>query len=204
MEHLRKQETDLQLVMNVKNLTFDNESLKELVSRHAPIFYKIKQRFAKGKNQENFLEDLSLNIDLLFYNVCIKFDPERKCKFTSMLTNEIRWMFLNAWKKHKSRTFKLDPIEDHVKFLEDQALESEDLDEGKKSEILNRFRELVAAHKDKRVVEIFNLRYSEGKKVTPWRIIAKKIGLTMPGCIYIHDKHVKEINALLKKELILC
>jgi hypothetical protein len=48
--------------------------------------------------------------------------------------------------------------------------------------------------KDKRVKKIFKMRYKNNKKLTPWKKIAKKLDLSIQGCINIHNKHLTEIK----------
>jgi hypothetical protein len=38
------------------------------------------------------------------------------------------------------------------------------------------------------------MRYFESKKLTPWKKIAKKLDLSIQGCINIHNKHLTEIK----------
>ena len=38
------------------------------------------------------------------------------------------------------------------------------------------------------------MRYSGDKKLTPWKKIAKKLDLSIQGCINIHNKHLTEIK----------
>ena len=38
------------------------------------------------------------------------------------------------------------------------------------------------------------MRYKDSEKLTPWRKIAKKLDLSIQGCINIHNKNLTEIN----------
>ena len=38
------------------------------------------------------------------------------------------------------------------------------------------------------------MRYFDDKKLTPWKKIAKKLELSIQGCIKIHNKHLTEIK----------
>ena len=48
--------------------------------------------------------------------------------------------------------------------------------------------------KDKRAKEIFKMRYYGGRKLTSWKKIAKKLDISIQGCINIHNKHLTEIK----------
>jgi hypothetical protein len=38
------------------------------------------------------------------------------------------------------------------------------------------------------------MRYKDNKKLTPWKKIAKKLDLSIQGCINIHNKHLNQIK----------
>ena len=40
----------------------------------------------------------------------------------------------------------------------------------------------------------FKMRYKNANKLTPWKNIAKKLDLSIQGCINIHNKHLIEIQ----------
>ena len=48
--------------------------------------------------------------------------------------------------------------------------------------------------KDKRVKQIFKMRYGGDRKLTSWKKIAKKLDISIQGCINIHNKHLTEIK----------
>ena len=64
--------------------------------------------------------------------------------------------------------------------------------------------EIVKEHKDNRVGRIFNLRYEEGKqnKLMPWKDVAKEMGLSIQGCINIHNAAISYVKQTLNKEII--
>ena len=53
---------------------------------------------------------------------------------------------------------------------------------------------VISKIKDDRVRKIFKMRYCSDKKLTPWKKIAKKLDLSIQGCINIHNKHLTEIK----------
>ena len=61
-------------------------------------------------------------------------------------------------------------------------------------ENLDRIFKLIKNSEDPRVEKIFKMRYKNGKKLTPWKKIAKKLDLSIQGCINIHNKHLTEIK----------
>lgn len=147
------------------------------------------------------MTSLDLNISLIFYNVCLKFDESRNCKFTTLLTNEIRWMFLNAWKKYKSSRLNFESLSEEQEVEENLVFNDTTEIEQIGQKILQNFREFLSGCQDERVLKIFEMRYAAGPKATPWRVISKKIGLTTPGCIYIHNRQIENFA---KANKILC
>jgi len=53
---------------------------------------------------------------------------------------------------------------------------------------------MIEESKDERVKKIFKMRYKSGTRLTPWKKIAKNLGLSIQGCINIHNKHLQEIK----------
>ena len=76
----------------------------------------------------------------------------------------------------------------NIRFSQSEALDIE-----KEEDIKNVFK-IINNSQDPRVQKIFKMRYQDGKKLTPWKKIAKKLDLSIQGCINIHNKHLTEIK----------
>jgi hypothetical protein len=63
-------------------------------------------------------------------------------------------------------------------------------------ENLKNIFKIVGKSNDTRVQKIFKMRYSGKNKLTPWKKIAKKLDLSIQGCINIHNKYLEEIKKL--------
>jgi hypothetical protein len=72
----------------------------------------------------------------------------------------------------------------------------EDYRKTQAGEALNEALSLAKKSKDKRMQRIFLLRYVTGNKnkVMPWKIIAKKLDLSIQGCINIHNNFIEKIK----------
>jgi hypothetical protein len=79
---------------------------------------------------------------------------------------------------------------------EEKETEKEDF----KNQILNKFRKHLDIYPDKRVSKIFNMRYENVNKLTPWRKISKEMDLSIQGCINIHNSALKTIAKKIKLE----
>ena len=61
------------------------------------------------------------------------------------------------------------------------------------------FKKCLKKEKDLRVKKIVDMRYNvDNNKLTPWKIIAQELDMSIQGCINIHnrfiDKVKKEVN----------
>ena len=79
-----------------------------------------------------------------------------------------------------------------------QKNDKKPIDEG----VLSKIFELAKEHPDQRVHKIFQLRYVDPQynKLTPWKKVSKSIGMSIQGCINIHNAAIKTIRKQLKNE----
>tara|TARA_X000001316_G_C919901_1_gene34033 strand:+ start:117 stop:680 length:564 start_codon:yes stop_codon:yes gene_type:complete len=183
-------EEDIQLINKVKN-NRDENSLKELIERHSGIYVEMVNKYLpnsmEGINKNDVLEDKNFCI----YDAAIKFDENKKAKFSTYIGNLARWKCLNIYNK-KTKFPQESIFEDfsrkNIRFSQSEALDIE-----KEEDIKNVFK-IINNSQDPRVQKIFKMRYQDGKKLTPWKKIAKKLDLSIQGCINIHNKHLTEIK----------
>jgi RNA polymerase sigma factor (sigma-70 family) len=181
-------EEDLQLILNVKKSN-DEESLKELIERHSGIYVEMVNKYLpeslEGINKNDVLEDKNFCI----YDAAIKFDENKKAKFSTYIGNLARWKCLNIY--NKNIKFPQSSISE----IYDQSVSCEpELKNIERQEELKNIFKIIDSSKDDRVKKIFKMRYKDGRKLTPWKKIAKKLDLSIQGCINIHNKHLTEIK----------
>ena len=179
---------DIQLINNIKK-SRDENSLKELIDRHSGIYVDMVNKYLpesiEGINKNDVLEDKSFCI----YNAAIKFDESKKAKFSTYIGNLARWKCLNIYNKNiKFPQSSMSEVYDQKISYDSEVNEIES-----EEELKNIFK-IIENSKDKRVQKIFKMRYKCGRKVTPWKKIAKKLDLSIQGCINIHNKHLTEIK----------
>jgi DNA-directed RNA polymerase specialized sigma subunit len=148
-------------------------------------------------NNCDFLDknDILEEKDISIYKAIMNFDPHKNTKFSTYLGNETKWRCLNLFNRGtKYKHLDIDSFKEDSDFVENEML-----DDIYNKEILNKIFILAKDYPDKRVSEIFELRYKIGQanKTMSWKDIAKKINLSIQGCINIHNKFIEEI----KKEL---
>ena len=65
----------------------------------------------------------------------------------------------------------------------------------KKKEVFSLFEECLREETDSRVKKIVDLRYNtDNNKVRAWRVIASEIGMSIQGCINIHNKFIQKVK----------
>jgi RNA polymerase sigma factor (sigma-70 family) len=187
-------ENDISLIERVKK-DGDEESLSLLIQRHSGIYLDMVNSVIP--NNCDFLDknDILEEKDISIYKAILNFDPEKNTKFSTYLGNETKWKCLNLF--NRGTKYKYIDIED---FKEDSNfIDNDNFENIHSKEILNKIFSYAENHSDRRISEIIKLRYKVGfaNKTMPWKEIAKKINLSIQGCINIHNKFIEEV----KKEL---
>jgi len=69
---------------------------------------------------------------------------------------------------------------------------------------VNEVLKITRGHPDKRVGEIFQLRYggyNKGNKLMPWSKVSKYVGLSVQESINVHNQAIESIKNKLEKEI---
>ncbi len=184
----RKMEEDLYLINKVKDDN-DTDSINELIERHSGIYIDMVNKYIpdamEGLHKEDIMQDRSFCI----YDAALNFDQKKNTKFSTYIGNLARWKCLNIY--NKNIKFPQSCISDV--FDERISCSSEINNIEKRENIENIFKALNKIP-DKRARKIFKMRYKDSEKLTPWRKIAKKLDLSIQGCINIHNKNLTEIK----------
>jgi len=186
-------QSDIELIREVKNCSpKSSEALSSLIKRHSGIFISVINNICPFKSSIEF-KDLIADKDYYIYRSALKFEESRGVKFCTFLGNEAKWLALNliTYKnKHKTESFS---------FEKKNVQESLLFSDSRKANAVSALREAVSLAKkdpDKRVRKIFEFRYliGEDNKVMPWKKIAKKLDLSIQGCINIHNSFITKIK----------
>lgn len=181
-------QTDQELIENVKN-DKDNDSLVEIINRHSGVYHSMVERILSGdknvEDRDNILQEKEFTI----YNSVLKYDPSRGAKFTTYLANEAKWKCLNALTRNKK--FKKCQLEDMLKQPQDEG----DFEFHENYEVFSLFKKYLDKEKDERVKKIIDMRYNGvSNKLTPWRKIAKALGMSIQGVINIHNRYLSKFK----------
>lgn len=186
--------SDNQLIDNIQNHEDVTSSLEELVNRHSGIYFDIVTRYVPLESTYCDRQELFDDKDFNIYSAALKYDPEKGAKFSTFLGNETKYVCLNAYNKAKKKPTLVKAPEE-LDFIEKEE-ENDIIDTMLLKEIYN----MVKKNADPRVVKIFQMRYQEGvgNKVLPWKDVAPHVGLSIQGCINVHDTEILNLKRKLK------
>jgi DNA-directed RNA polymerase specialized sigma subunit len=147
--------------------------------------------FLSGNQNVGDKTALSEEKNLNIYSSALSYDPNRKTKFSTHLANQTKWKCLNIInKKKRNREVYLD---DDKSFIEPSC--ESFLNQIKKNEVFGMFKSCLKEEPDNRVKKIVDLRYNtDNNKVRAWRVIAKEMGMSIQGCINIHNKFIQKVK----------
>jgi DNA-directed RNA polymerase specialized sigma subunit len=193
---------DESLISNIKNQNDTEKSLKVLIERHSGLCIDMINSYVSKDKNESLRIELIKEKDYQIYVSALRYDPNRGSKFSTYLGNEIKWKCLNIHNKNKRH--KSIPVEenliDYFSYLSKDK--DTDTDTDKKNDIFNSVIEYTKNYPDERIGKIFNLRYVVGKNnsVMPWKYISKEIGMSIQGCINLHNSTLKKIKTKIRKD----
>ncbi len=196
--------TDSDLILNLKEDQKSSECLMELVDRHSGIYMTMVNNYTPKNNRSgpSYKSELISDKNYYIYQAALKYNEEKKTKFSTYLGNETRWMCLNLYNREKNKSMKEVSTEEAdaiIKLIDPQNV-SQDYINGEIAQEVNR---LIHNDPDSRISKVFKMRYSEPKrnKLTPWKTISEELNLSIQGCINIHNRTIEKIKKELKKEL---
>ena len=198
MRHI-EESSDIQLVNNIKLNNNTEKSLEVLIARHSGLCVDIISNTMSSKCHTNLKLELINERDYSIYQAALKYDENKGTKFSTYLGNEVKWKCLNAYNKSKkNRTI---PVEEGLIDYFSHCTENAPIE--KDDGVFNLIIHKASKHPDKRVGKIFHLRYVVGQNnsVMPWKHISKNIGMSIQGCINIHNLIIKNMKHRIKKEI---
>jgi len=191
------QDPDEYLIKEIKEYK-DNDSLKELISRHSGIYVEMIRRYGQKHLTNTQINDMMDDKDFNIYSAALEWDIN-KSKFCTYLANRTKYNCLSnkTVNKKNSKIINFDDIE-----FEQESKEQNPCQASSQREFMKKICYLIEAHEDPRVTQIFKERYfsSTGRKLTPWKTIAKIMNLSIQGCIDIHNKAIQQFQKTIKND----
>ena len=181
---------DLKLIKSVKSEGCSGCFCK-LLELHSNLFYKICNRYIHALSSYGVSRgDVYDNKNFVFLDSITTFDPSRGVKFTTWLANKTRFYCLNLINSRK-RTINFSN-DDIRKAIENRSFFQKDDKEVKENFDYVMF--LLDNLKDKRVKQIFSIRYLEGSKKIRWKNIASSMNISVQTAINLHSKGIRVLS----------
>ncbi len=203
-----KTSTDSVLINKIK--AGDEESLMILVDRHTGLYVDMTNQYAQRLSQQFEKNDFLQEKPSFFYECALQYDSKFKTKFSTFLANQIKWKFLNlqnSSKNHPTFSYNHQPICSQTECAHQKVPDKpfsnilvyefdfikEDIE---KNDALCIIKDIISKSKDKRIRKIFKERYKQykNKSITPWSIVSVKVGMSIQGCINLHNQTIKKIK----------
>lgn len=196
--------TDSDLILNLKEDQKSSECLMELVDRHSGIYMTMVNNYTPKNNRSgpSYKSELISDKNYYIYQAALKYNEDKKTKFSTYLGNETRWMCLNLYNREKNKSMKEVSAEEAdavIKLIDPQNVSQDYI----KGEIAQKVNIMIENDPDSRISKVFKMRYSDprGNKLTPWKTISEELNLSIQGCINIHNRTIERIKKELSKEL---
>jgi RNA polymerase sigma factor (sigma-70 family) len=173
---------DESLIQKIKEEKCEN-SLLQLISRHSALCFDIYQKYAPALAASGtFLDDLFKEKDYVIWKSALSYDPTKRVKYSTWLGNQVRYQCLNAINNRG-----------HFVLLEEKDLNyhvDKKYNEEKPNfdSTLDYIFSILGQLKDKRIKEVFYLRYLESGKKMSWSKVAKKLNISTQTAINLHKK----------------
>ena len=183
MKVLNNDTEDLSLVKKVKSNNC-NDSFIKLSSSYENFYFSIAKKYTPallkmGMNKD----DIKSEQYYILYKAISSFDAKQKTKFSTWFCNCSRYHFLNYINSNKKYVVS---EEKTIDFFNNRDVL---LVVDKNSDMLDYLNSLLSSFKDKRVYDVYKLRYfSNTEKLTTWNKIAKKLGISTQTAINLHEK----------------
>ena len=183
MKVLNKDTEDLKLVKKIKSKNC-NDSFIKLSSSYENFYFSIAKKYTPALLKMGMSkDDIKSEQYYILYKAISSFDAKQKTKFSTWFCNCSRYHFLNYINSNKKYVVS---EEKTIDFFNNKDLL---LVVDKNCDMLDYLNSLLSSFKDKRVYDVYKLRYfSNNEKLTTWNKIAKKLGMSTQTAINLHEK----------------
>jgi len=183
MKVLNNDTEDLSLVKKVKSNNC-NDSFIKLSSSYENFYFSIAKKYTPALLKMGMSkDDIKSEQYYILYKAISSFDAKQKTKFSTWFCNCSRYHFLNYINSNKKYVLS---EEKTIDFFNNKDIL---LVVDKNSDMLDYLTSLLSSFKDKRVYDVYKLRYfSSNEKLTTWNKIAKKLGMSTQTAINLHEK----------------
>ena len=184
-------EEDILLAKEVKDHQ-DENALKCLIERHSGIYIDMIRKIGGKSLSLTQIGDMMDDKDYNIYQAAIEYDPE-KSKFSTFLATKTRYICLTNKTRNK-KNYNFVDFEEASFHIESKDLQPDE--ESSKKELYGKIELLIDNHEDEKVKTLFKERYFSTKngRLRPWKFVAPLIGLSIQGCINLHNTSLEKIR----------
>ena len=182
--------SDLEIIESVK-INGCSGCFCKLLELHSNLFYKICNKYTYALSSYGIpREDIYDNKNFVFLDSITTFDQSKGVKFTTWLANKTRFYCLNLMNsRRRIVNFSNDDIK---KAIENKSFLQKDETEAQETFAYVMF--LLDSLKDKRIKQIFSLRYLEESSKIRWKSIASRMNISVQTAINLHSKGVRVLS----------
>lgn len=183
-----------QLIKKVKDERCSNSILK-LVEKYRKMGVSLISRH-KPNNTSSYTSptDIEDRLTSCVYSAADKFDPSKGTKFSTWLAHQIIYSLLNEKRNLNLNNYiEIDEVEN---VLKDEKYASK----AKENEFFEDVFYTLSELKDPRILRIFQMRYTEGKKAR-WKEIGDVIGYSGETARLLHRKGLQFLRQKIQKFL---
>ena len=169
-------------------------SLNELIKRHSPLCFKIIKKYSSSFYANNIdVNETSSEKNLIIWNSAKSFSSDKNVKFSTWLANQIKYNCLNTLNK-KSKDRLVTTADEILDILKERP---EEQPNGNLFEFTNN---ILKQLKDKRIKQIFKMRYSTNDKKPSWCIVAEKLNISTQTAINLHNRGIDVLRKKMKSQ----
>tara|TARA_R100000700_G_C3172911_1_gene147380 strand:+ start:1021 stop:1587 length:567 start_codon:yes stop_codon:yes gene_type:complete len=158
-----------------------NDSLQKVIDRYSPVFISMYSKYIKpitdcGADPNDILSDK----DLIIYESAMSFDLGEKSSFCTWLSNNVKYKCLHMISKQTKKQMLAERFKRNIEtFISDYPYKNIEMNKF----IFNTLNKI----KDKRIKNVYSLRYFSGEKMT-WSRIGKQLGFSSQTAINLHKR----------------
>lgn len=171
--------TDIQLIKKIKSKA-DSDAYLELKQRNEKCYYNTAASYCRKAPKLLNYKDLVEDVDYIIQKSINSYDARKKTKFSTWLCSQSRFHLLNTLtKKNELGIFSYE--DNSTLDLLNNSFNNHHTD--KNEDIKDHVFQVLDSLGDKRIKEIFKLRYYSSKTEQKWRHISKKLKLSTQQCL---------------------
>lgn len=190
--------TDTDLAFKVQESN-DPKALDELIDRHSGIYVDMIRKFGGKSLTDDQTQIMMGEKDYNIFQAAKEYDPN-KSKFSTFLAIKTKYLCLTG-KTHNKKSPNFVDFESESFHLESKG-DSPDEDSSKR-ELFEKLTSLIDGYPDDRVRQIFEQRYfsTTNGKLKSWKEVSKIVGLSIQGCINIHNRTLPELHKKINAQI---